>query len=137
MFVCNCCSCCCGFLRGLKEFGAPHLLVRSDWVASIDAELCASCGECADRCPTQAIVFDDTVMALQVGPDRCIGCGVCTVSCPGGGITMRERPAGERTTPPHNLVSWAWQRSVNRSGTLRSVLRFAPLALGLGNWRKA
>jgi Na+-translocating ferredoxin:NAD+ oxidoreductase subunit B len=137
MFVCNCCSCCCGFLRGLREFGAPHLLVRSDWVAVIDAELCASCGECADRCPTQAISFDDTVMALQVGPDRCIGCGVCTVSCPGGGITMRERPAGERTTPPQNLVSWAWQRSVNRSGTLRSVLRFAPLALGLGAWRKA
>jgi ferredoxin len=124
MFVCNCCSCCCGFLRGLKEFGAPHLLVRSDWVAVIDAELCAACGECADRCPTQAISFDDRVMALQVVPDRCIGCGVCTVSCPGGGITMRERPAASATR--RRTVSWAWRRSVSRSGTHSVLLR--PLA---------
>jgi hypothetical protein len=42
MFVCNCCTCCCGFLRGVKEFGAPHLLVRSNWVSAIEAGRCTA-----------------------------------------------------------------------------------------------
>jgi hypothetical protein len=30
LFVCNCCACSCGLLRGVSEFAAPYLLVRSN-----------------------------------------------------------------------------------------------------------
>jgi len=51
MFVCNCCTCCCGFLRGVREFEAPHLLLRSNYLAAIDDDACSDCGDCAARCP--------------------------------------------------------------------------------------
>jgi electron transport complex protein RnfB len=99
LFVCNCCACCCGFLRGVKEFGAPHLLVRSNWVSAIETERCTACGACAGgRCPMDAIADHDGRTAVD--EERCIGCGVCTVGCPTDAITLRPRPRPERTTPP-------------------------------------
>ena len=119
MFVCNCCSCCCGFLRGVKEFGAPHLLVRSNFVSTIDPADCSACGDCAARCPMDAIVAHGEIYA--VADERCIGCGVCTVACPSDAIALAPRPRPERTTPPKTLVTWAIQRSVHRHGLLRTV----------------
>ncbi|HQU33338.1 MAG: hypothetical protein B7Z68_10375 [Acidobacteria bacterium 21-70-11] len=119
MFVCNCCACCCGFLRGVKEFGAPHLLVRSNYAAAIAANDCSGCGECATRCPMDAIVARDDGYAVTDA--RCIGCGVCTVACPTAAIVLQPRPRPEQTTPPKTLVAWAVKRSWHRQGLLRTV----------------
>ncbi len=55
MFVCNCCSCCCGLMRLLTEYHTPYGLVRSNWEAVIDEDLCETCGVCAnERCPVEA-----------------------------------------------------------------------------------
>ena len=121
MFVCNCCSCCCGFLRGVKEFGAPHLLVRSNYVSAIDPGDCSACGECVVRCPMDAIVAHQELYA--VAEERCIGCGVCTVACPSEAIVLAPRPRPERTTPPKTLVTWAVKRSLHRHGLVRTVVR--------------
>ena len=128
MFVCNCCACCCGFLRGVKEFGAPHLLVRSNWVSAIAAERCTACGACAaGRCPMDAIADHDGRYAVD--EERCIGCGVCTVGCPTDAITLRLRPRAERTTRPQTIASWAFSRAVRRHGALRAAVRFGGLTL--------
>ncbi len=37
-FVCNCCPCCCGILRGVKEYNAPYILAKSNFVALIDQD---------------------------------------------------------------------------------------------------
>jgi Fe-S-cluster-containing hydrogenase component 2 len=128
MFVCNCCGCCCGFLRGVKEFEAPHLLLRSNWVASIDADECIVCGVCADeRCPMDAIVEDDDAY-LVIG-ERCIGCGVCTLECPTDAVSLQQRPEDERTEPPKNLVDWSFKRAVHRSGPFRAIAQFGGLTI--------
>ncbi len=128
MFVCNCCSCCCGFLRGVNEFGAPHLLVRSDWVAAIHPDTCTGCGTCADeRCPMGAIVENDDIFA--VNGERCIGCGVCTLDCPADAVALTPRPETDRTLPPKDLVAWSFKRAVSRSGPFRALAQFGGLTV--------
>ena len=121
MFVCNCCDCCCAFLRMLTEFHAPHGLVRSNWVASIDGEVCEECGVCADeRCPVEAIEEVDGEGYLVID-ERCIGCGVCVVTCPTEAMHLEPRPEEERTTPPKNIVDWSVRRTADRSGPIKGL----------------
>jgi Pyruvate/2-oxoacid:ferredoxin oxidoreductase delta subunit len=127
MFVCNCCTCCCGFLRGVREFEAPHLLLRSNYLAAIDDDACSDCGDCAGRCPMDAIAGTDG--SRRVDAERCIGCGVCTVACPTEAVTLRERPPQERTTPPRDLLAWAYRRSAARVGPWRTLAQFGGLAV--------
>jgi len=128
MFVCNCCSCCCGFLRGVKEFEAPHILVRSNFVATIDADTCIVCGLCAeDRCPMDAIEEGDDAYAVL--EERCIGCGVCTVDCPTDSVSLSPRPEEEQTRPPGNVVSWSFKRAVSRAGPVRALAQFGGLSI--------
>ena len=113
VFVCNCCPCCCGILRGVKEFNAPHLLAKSNFVAAIDQDTCAQCGVCADeRCPMEAIVEEDG--EYSVLPERCIGCGVCVPTCPTESITLERKPESEHVPPPTNLMEWNIQRAAER-----------------------
>jgi Na+-translocating ferredoxin:NAD+ oxidoreductase subunit B len=124
-FVCNCCSCCCGFLRGVKEFGAPHMLAHASVVSRIDGEACTSCGECAaPRCPMDAIAETDG--SYRVDAQRCIGCGVCSTVCPTDAITLEARPADEVAAPPKTVVHWALDRDGERRGSLHR--------LALGGW---
>ena len=112
-FVCNCCSCCCGIMRGIKEFNAPHILAKSNFVSSIDQESCSACGVCADeRCPMDAIVEENG--SYKVLAERCIGCGACVSSCPTESIALERKPDSERDTPPKNLMDWGFQRAANR-----------------------
>ncbi len=119
-FVCNCCSCCCGFLRGVSEHGAPYMLARSNSVAAIDQETCIVCGECRDtRCPVSAISETDDGMTVDGG--RCIGCGVCVLTCPTESIRFEPRPEPERLTPPETLVTWGITRTDHRLGLGRGL----------------
>ena len=113
IFICNCCPCACVGLRSVKEFNAPHLLAKSNFVASIDAESCSACGVCADeRCPMDAIVEEDG--AYSVLPERCIGCGVCTADCPTESIRLERKPEAEHDSPPANIVEWNMKRAASR-----------------------
>lgn len=121
MFVCNCCSCCCGFLRLLTEYHTPNGLVRSNWEALIDDDLCETCGVCAnERCPVEAIEETDAGDYLVLG-ERCIGCGVCVVTCPTEAMSMKSRPEAEQTLPPRNIVDWSVQRAANRAGPVKAM----------------
>jgi Na+-translocating ferredoxin:NAD+ oxidoreductase subunit B len=108
-FLCNCCSCCCGLLRGIKESKAPYLVAKSDYVAEIDADACVSCGTCRDeRCPVDAIEEDDGV--YRVSGKRCIGCGVCAGTCPTGAIRLTARDKSGRDAITANMIQWEQER---------------------------
>ena len=112
-FICNCCSCCCGILRGMNDFHAPYLIAKSNYVAMIDQESCETCGVCADeRCPVEAIEEVDGTYAVK--PERCIGCGVCTTGCPTESISLIRKPESSWNDPPSHLVEWYMKRAASR-----------------------
>ena len=113
VFVCNCCTCSCGILRGVKEFKVPYMLAKSNFMAMIDQETCESCGVCKEeRCPMDAIIEEDDTYKVEA--ERCIGCGVCTVTCPSESIILARRPESKQAESPENLIEWNVKRAASR-----------------------
>jgi electron transport complex protein RnfB len=119
-YICNCCSCCCGVLRGLTEFGQPAAVAHSGFQATVDQTLCVGCGDCVERCPTGAISLQDDVSTVQA--QRCIGCGLCVAACSSGALSLCPRPESERIPPPADLADWLAQRAQARGILLRDIL---------------
>jgi electron transport complex protein RnfB len=114
IYICNCCGCCCGVLRGINELGIPaSSVVNSHYVAVIDEDECTACGVCAEkRCQVNAIEErDDT---YQVIADRCIGCGLCISDCPVEAIRLEKRPTEELVPPPVDEKQWNRERGEKR-----------------------
>jgi MinD superfamily P-loop ATPase len=63
---------------------------RSGVTATIDKELCQSCGECISVCRFNAISEDFTI-----DPIYCEGCTICSYICPVGAIKLEENLSGE------------------------------------------
>jgi Na+-translocating ferredoxin:NAD+ oxidoreductase subunit B len=102
-FICACCGCCCGVLRGLKLHEKPAEMVANAYIAHFDADLCQGCGACVDRCQMDALSQPDAFAALD--PARCIGCGLCVSTCPSGALTLARKPAAQQPRIPFNTLS--------------------------------
>ena len=89
VFVCNCCGCCCGFLRGLKEMGSSPMVAYSNFEVAIDEASCSGCGDCIDRCQMDALELKDEVITVEM--KKCIGCGLCVTACPTESLSMIRR----------------------------------------------
>ncbi|AEB08642.1 4Fe-4S binding protein [Desulfobacca acetoxidans] len=108
-FLCNCCSCCCGLIRSLKEYHSPFVLAKSNYVAHIDPDSCQACGVCRDeRCPMDAIEEGEGV--YQVIDNRCIGCGVCVITCPGEAIALVARSEADRDLIAQDMQDWGQKK---------------------------
>ncbi len=113
-FICNCCSCCCGVLRGINELGIPaSLVINSPYYAVIDPDECSVCGVCADeRCQVNAIEEGDD--AYDIIKDKCIGCGLCITTCPTEAISLVKKASEEIEQPPANEAEWFKVRGQRR-----------------------
>ncbi len=109
-FICNCCGCCCGVLKSIKDLGiSASLVVNSHFYAKIDEEVCTACGVCADeRCQVAAIDKRDGF--CQVTAEKCIGCGLCVSTCPAEAITIIKKPEELCAMPPADQDSWYEER---------------------------
>ncbi|MBM3175706.1 MAG: 4Fe-4S dicluster domain-containing protein [Chloroflexi bacterium] len=110
-WVCNCCGCCCGILRGILELGIENTSVRANYFAIVDPDKCNSCGICEDRCHMNAISINGTASIDQV---KCIGCGVCITGCPTDALNLKLRADTELITPAENYKAWEQARLRNR-----------------------
>ena len=110
-YICNCCTCSCGILRGMKEMGLSNVVARSAFVNFVDEELCIGCENCATACQFDAITYDTTA---KIDPNHCVGCGVCVVVCTEGALSLIRRPENEVETPPANEQSWRVERMKER-----------------------
>ncbi len=108
-YICNCCTCGCSILRGMAEMGIANVVARSAFVNTVDAELCAGCGECISACMFDALTLDGTVQVQEI---RCVGCGVCVPVCPTGALQLMRR-AGE-AEPPISEADWRDARTSAR-----------------------
>lgn len=117
--ICNCCSCCCIFLRPFKlaEGVKREYHQRSNYLVEIDRETCVACGLCEKRCPIDALQLVDKegvrqpengeklkpkdCKEISYDSEKCIGCGVCAYKCPTGSLKMVKRETIE--TIPENF----------------------------------
>jgi electron transport complex protein RnfB len=108
-YVCNCCGCCCGLLRGINEWGIQHSVAQANYYAEIDPETCTACGTCEERCQVGAIGEADGGLRA-VARERCIGCGLCVTGCPSESARLRRKPEDEILPPPATFDGWERRR---------------------------
>ena len=96
-FMCNCCGCCCMFLKTLTQLKHPGAVAPAGFVAEVDRAECTACGACVEACQVEAIRQEDDEPAM-VDPDYCLGCGQCEAACFFDAINLERR--GKITPPP-------------------------------------
>lgn len=87
--ICNCCSCCCIFLRAITFYHQEDVISRSRFYAQVDQQKCKSCQTCVSRCKFTAISI--TSHGAYIDPLRCYGCGLCSSTCPEEAIRLFVR----------------------------------------------
>ncbi len=112
-YICNCCTCCCGFLRSVKEHGNRHPVAYSGYVAHVSAMDCAGCGECVEHCEFKAIALTVQGQA-QVAQNLCIGCGICTLHCSFDALKMVAKDPDHLQPPPVTEGEWMTVREIAR-----------------------
>ena len=61
-----------------------------EYRATVNRDICASCGACARECPKSAITVWKGCFAV-VDQNQCVGCGKCSKVCPTGCIALKKR----------------------------------------------
>jgi ferredoxin len=118
-YICNCCTCSCGILRGLADLGMANVIARSAFVNQVEEPLCGGCGVCVEQCQFGALTLG---MVVQVDRARCVGCGVCVPVCPEGALGLVRRPDDEVLPPPVTGDEWLTARAAARGLDLGKVL---------------
>jgi electron transport complex protein RnfB len=118
-YICNCCTCSCGILRGVAEFGVLSAIAHSPFRAVADAETCAGCGDCVARCGFGALSVPEDVCVIDAL--RCVGCGQCITVCPTGALHMTRRPQGELPLLPTDHQEWTTRRAKERGISLADI----------------
>lgn len=88
--ICACCPDCCIELNLRYKFGLD--VCRSGpYYPVFSPEVCTGCGQCAERCPVNALALEDGRPVLDL--DTCLGCGQCTEACGTEAVSLKVDPA--------------------------------------------
>jgi len=117
-YLCNCCTCACGFLRRVSELGTANVIARSAFVCEVDEDQCAGCRDCEDVCSFNALTVENIA---QVDAQRCAGCGVCILACSQEALRLVRRPEEEIVAPPQTEEDWRHLRAEARGIDLKVV----------------
>jgi NAD-dependent dihydropyrimidine dehydrogenase PreA subunit len=109
-YICNCCTCSCGVLRGIADYGKLSSVASSDFYATVDKKLCNGCEVCIDRCQFNALTMKDNV--CNVDTIFCYGCGLCVTTCDVEAIRLYQKD--KVTLPPQSEEDWRIVREKNR-----------------------
>jgi ferredoxin len=111
-YICNCCTCSCGILRGMAELGIANVVASSAFVNQVDEVVCNGCEDCIASCQFNALSMDD--MVAKVDTVRCTGCGVCVLVCSTGALGLVRRPEEQVKPVPQTHADWGAQRIAER-----------------------
>lgn len=118
-YICNCCTCSCGILRGMAEMGLGSVIARSAFVNNVNEDLCLGCEDCLDYCQFSALTVNVIAMIDQL---RCVGCGVCISVCPEDALYLTRRPIEDVSLPPVTHSEWLKERANARGIDLDLIL---------------
>ncbi len=118
-YICNCCTCSCGILRGMAELGIANVVASSAFVNTVDENLCNACGLCVENCQFDALSMAEIAI---VNGTRCVGCGVCVSTCQDHALVLVRRPEEEIKPVPTSMSDWGRQRAADRGIDLSSLL---------------
>jgi Pyruvate/2-oxoacid:ferredoxin oxidoreductase delta subunit len=118
-YICNCCTCSCGILRGISELGIANAVAQSAFINVVDEDLCIACEDCLEYCQFDALSMD---LFAQVDQLRCVGCGVCVQACPEDALSLVRRPDQEVVPVPVSKTEWMQKRAAARHLDLKEVL---------------
>jgi len=120
LYICNCCTCSCGILRGLADLGIANAVASSPFINQVDDTLCISCETCVVHCQFDALeLIEDKIQVIQ---SRCVGCGVCVPVCEEGALALVRRPDDEILEIPESEIEWQKARSEFRQIDLSNIL---------------
>lgn len=111
-YICNCCTCSCGILRGMAELGIANVVASSAFVNQVDEAICNGCEDCIKACQFDALSMDG--LLATVDTIRCTGCGVCVIHCSTGALGLMRRPEEEVKPVPQTHAEWGAQRAAER-----------------------
>ena len=111
-YVCNCCGCCCGVLRGITDYGIDSSVAHANYFAEVDEDTCIACGLCTDRCQVGAISLENG--KAEINRNKCIGCGLCASKCPTSAAKLTPKPKGMIVEPPVDFKEWEKARLHSR-----------------------
>jgi Na+-translocating ferredoxin:NAD+ oxidoreductase subunit B len=121
-YVCNCCTCSCGILRGMSEMGIANVVARSAFVNTVDDDLCQGCETCIDYCQFDALALATDALLIKINTTRCVGCGVCVPACPDEALVLVRRPEDEVMSIPSTEHDWLNERAEARGLDIKGVL---------------
>ncbi|MFX1276136.1 MAG: 4Fe-4S binding protein [Promethearchaeota archaeon] len=103
VFICNCCSCCCGFLKSVKELNNKKAIAEPNFEPLINHEACKLCETCIEICPMSTITIkgDSDNGRINISLEKCIGCGICASNCPNDAIILQKV---RNVLPPKSLI---------------------------------
>lgn len=111
-YICNCCTCSCGVLRGISEHGSLSAVASSDFYTKVHEDLCNGCEVCVDRCQFGAIKMEDGLSVIDV--NFCFGCGLCVTNCTSNALSLLKKDEDMISTPPLSEEEWRKLRSQSR-----------------------
>lgn len=118
-YICNCCTCSCGILRGMAELGLANVITHSAYINTVSEDLCIACGDCVETCQFDALELEQT---LKIHALRCTGCGVCALSCPEEALSLVLRPDAEQPVVPVTPMDWMRARAEVRGQNIADVI---------------
>lgn len=98
-FICNCCSCCCELMAGVKA-GFSDGVAKTPFLVAVNEEACTLCGKCIKACNTDCVTPVKDKRSVSIDDTVCLGCGACLDVCPEKALFMTERD--KRPKPPRN-----------------------------------
>jgi ferredoxin len=101
--ICNCCTCCCDYLRAQIVLGKKYASVKSRYRAVVDPMLCNECGLCIDRCNFGAMKMVNSKLGVE--EEKCFWCGLCAYQCPVNAINLIQ-VRGPEHIPTREAEPW-------------------------------
>ncbi|MFO7576529.1 MAG: 4Fe-4S binding protein [Pelovirga sp.] len=118
-FICNCCSCCCELLSGVRA-GYHSGIAKTPFLLKVDEERCNVCGLCLRACNVGALTGSAPAASVHVAAQLCLGCGACVPACPHRALSLTSRPGSY--LPPRNRQEMMKRRLLERRRAMPFVL---------------